>query len=346
MCEEDLDIRELELLYESVLNVYDGREIENRDKKLVKFVLDTIYLNDENRLVVPCLWDYKVLNKLPKNFGIAKKILHSVYDRLKNDETKLMQYDQVISDQIRDGILESSGSLKDILDNPSATFVAHNAVFRPLAESTKCRLVLLSNLCEKGSGNTLSHNQVSIPGPQVNNKIVTTCILYRFNKYLMIYDLEKAFLQLCLRPEDSEKLNILWFKDVQNKDYSLMALKFKRLPFGLRFSPFLLMISLYYMLIVNNSEISDDISNMLFNLCYMDNFAFSANNARIMIEAFESSVKIFSKYSFNLQQFVSNCDDLNERFTGNDTSSSTNDVKLFGMLWNNKLDELSCMSLT
>ena len=312
---------------------------------MIKYVLDKIVINEEHRVVVPCLWDENVLDKLPNNYWIAKKLLDSVHSKFKNKKEQLEQYDGVIKQQIRDGILAESDSNIDALRaSPEVSFVAHNAVFRPGATSTKCRVVLLSNLCEKKPQGSLSHNQVSIPGPQLNNKIVTTCTLYRFNKYLLIYDLEKAFLQLALQPSDSAKLHILWFKDVQNGDFSLVPYYFQRLPFGMRFSPFLLMISLYYILIVNKSEITDDMSDMLFNLCYMDNLAFSSNDVTKMIDAYKTSFKIFNKYSFNLQQFVSNCPELSKFLNSECLNSETNEHKLFGMSWNSSSDTISPMT--
>ena len=79
---------------------------------------------------------------------------------------------------------------------------------------------------------------MSLPGPQLNAKLSTAYILFRFNKYLLLYDLEKAFLQLCLRTEDTRKIRILWVKNATQGDFRQIALKCLRLPFGMRFSPF------------------------------------------------------------------------------------------------------------
>ena len=330
---------ELESLFRNLMNIYESEEIEDFDKNLIKHVLDNISLNEEGRIVVPCLWDERVIDSLPSNYWIAHNILLSMRKKYEKDPNKFKQYDDVIQQQLRDGILVESDEIEKLKSRKDVSFIAHNAVFRPTATSTKCRVVLLSNICEKGSGNTLSHNQVSIPGPQLNNKIATTCTLYRFNKFLMIYDLEKAFLQIGLKPEDMNKLHILWFKNIEEKSAPI-ALKFQRLPFGMRFSPFLLMVSLFYILIVNNLNIPESISNMLFNLCYMDNLAFSSNSSEEMLKAYHLSLNVFSKYSFNLQQFVSNCKDLNDKI---ESEVELHEHKLFGMRWNNQKDTLSAV---
>ena len=104
-------------------------------------------------------------------------------------------------------------------------------------------VVFPSNICDKKNKDYLSHNEVSLPGFQLNNKLLFTATLYRFKKYLFIHDLEKAFVQLCLKPEDTEKVHFLWFKDAIKDDKSIVTYCIKRVPFVLRFSPCLLMMA-------------------------------------------------------------------------------------------------------
>ena len=90
----------------------------------------------------------------------------------------------------------SEVSTDAIHNNPEISFLAHNAVFIDQNSLTNCRVVFLSNICEKSNKNNLSHNQVLMPGNKLNNKLQKTALLDRFNKYLFIYDLEKAFVQM------------------------------------------------------------------------------------------------------------------------------------------------------
>jgi hypothetical protein len=194
-------------------------------------------------------------------------------------------------------------------------------------------------LCEKGDGNNLSHNQISLPGPQLNTKSWIALTLLRYNKYVMLYDLEKAFLQLKLRPEDSEKLLFLWFQNVSENDFKFVGYKFLRVPFGLRFSPTLLMLSLYIQLILNADETNHsetEIRNMLYNLAYMDNLGYSSSNSGEVLRAYDTSQSIFNSFGFNLQQFATNCTDLIPRL--DDSGVVSEDVKLFGLVWNTSRD--------
>lgn len=325
---------ESDALYSALMNLYDD-VVDDTDKNLIKHVLDNIVV-ENNRIVVPALWDESVIHKLPNNFWLANNILHSLRKKLAHHQ--LEQYDSVIAQQLRDGVLVQSEPVSHLKNSSKVSFIAHNAVFKPNAESTKCRVVLLSNLCQKGAGDNLSHNQVSLPGPQLNNKIVTTCTLYRFNMYLLVYDIEKAFLQLGLRADDANKLHILWFRDITRGDFELVAYKFNRVPFGLRFSPFLLMISLYYALLVNSDHEDEEVTRMLFNLCYMDNLAFSSSERHLVQKAYETSTRIFEQFSFNLQKIEVNDSQLRDKLALQANPVGT--TNLLGLTWNTSTDEI------
>ena len=168
------------------------------------------------------LWNDQ-LHRLPPNYKLAKNVLSSVYRKLKDNPDKLKQYDEAIKQQVRDGIIEKV-DLDSIKSNPNVSFLGHNAVFRENVESTKCRVVYWSNLSEKG-GENLSHNQVSLPGPNINSSIQLSLTLLRFNKFLLVFDLVKAFHQLLLSEEDTNKLHFLWYEDIANSNNSIVDYK-------------------------------------------------------------------------------------------------------------------------
>ena len=294
-------------------------------------MLQNCSVSAEGRLVMPAIWNESVLHRLPDNYNLAYSVLKSCYKKYHKQPEKLQQYDMAIKQQLSQGIIEEINP-SSIENDPNISFLAHNAVFKGEDASTKCRIVFLSNICDKRDKNNLSHNQVSLPGCQLNNKLQTTAILYRFNKYLFIYDLEKAFLQLCLRDEDIAKLHFLWFRDLAKGDKSIVIYRFSRVPFGLRFSPYLLMLALYIVLILCVAICDPDelfIRRMCYNLSYMDNLAFSSSDKKELVTAFKLSNKVFAEYKFSLQQYATNCDDLHAYFS--DDSETT---KLFGLSWN------------
>ena len=331
----------LDQTYHKLLNFdidLEDTKVTQNDLEINKFVLESSYVNSDGRLVVPALWDYKVLNRLPRNFSLAKGVLKSVFKKYKNDGEKLMQYDRVIREQFEAGVTERVNNPEDY---PNASYLAHNAVFKQESLSTKTRVVFLSNLCDKQNPANLSHNQVSLPGCDLNNKLPITATLYRFNKFLFIFDLEKAFLQLCLRPTDTDKFFFLWYDNFCSASRKLVTYRFLRVPFGMRFSPFLLLISLYIILILNGHEENIKLREMLYNLAYMDNLAFSSGSEPELLEAYETSKKIFNEYKFNLQQYATNSKILSQELE----ESPGEEVKLFGMTWNHNDDTYSVKKL-
>lgn len=320
----------------------DKRErLSNKDKELIYYMINNTERHSDGRLIMPALFNKKCIDQLPNNFFLALGILKSVYKNLEQDFDKLLQYDQVIQDQIKTGIVEPVNNLSSIKNNKNISFLAHKAVFRANTQSTKCRIVYMSNLCEKGVGN-LSHNQVSFPGPNLNKSIDIAVTLMRFDKYLIIFDLVKAFHMIRLHEEFTKKLYFLWFKDIKSKKLDVAAFRFLRLPFGMRFSPSVLMMALYIILILHvdlhdNFEI--DMRKSLYSLAYMDNLAYTSSDEGDIWLAYNKCQSIFSEFGFSLQQFATNLHDL-QTYIDQDNEKVPSTVKLLGLLWNREKDSL------
>ena len=120
-------------------------------------------------------------------------------------------------------------------------------IFRPHKETTKVRMVFLSNLCEKTNQIKfpVSHNNAIWPGPNLNQKITTSLLHLRFDQFLLCFDICKAFNQISLNEVDRSKLCFLWYKNVSRENFEIIGYKNCRLPFGFRCSPTILMLALY-----------------------------------------------------------------------------------------------------
>ena len=103
------------------------------DGECVRYVLNNCSINN-GRLEVPALWNDQ-LHILPPNYKLAKNVLSSVYRKLKDNPDKLKQCDEVIKQQVRDGIIEKV-DFDSIKSNPNVSFLGHNVVFRENVEST------------------------------------------------------------------------------------------------------------------------------------------------------------------------------------------------------------------
>ena len=220
-------------------------------------------------------------------------------------------------------------------------------VFRLEKVSSPCRVVFLSNLNGKGEG-VISHNQAMLAGPPLNRKLTTALIGLRFNKYLLCFDLKKAFLQISLNEEDQQRLLFLWYKNVAEGDFSLVTYKNVRLSFGLRCSPTLLMLGLYKILMIdidNDSEEIKDLKQQIYHLIYVDNGAITANTLSELEFKFKQLNRIFNPYQFELQQYVTNHTELQNAIDKKEEVDTEVSTKLLGVRWDRVKDELSTKAM-
>ena len=318
------------------------------NKKIINSTLESIKRDVDGRLEVPIVWHQTNFKLLAKNLELCKKILFSVTNKLKKDPYKLKMVEEVMNDQINMDIIQPIDDLDHFLQiNPNASFLPFMPIFKLEKSTSKCRVVYLSNICERSYNSVnLTHNQTMLPGPPLNNKLMTSITQLRFNKLICIFDLRKAFHMLKLAQADQTKLCFLWYKNASAGDFSVRGYMCKRLPYGLRCSPYLLMLSLYYILIhtVSNEDELSDLKKNIYNLFYMDNGAISANSSENLINSFHDLPKIFGPYGFELQQFATNDPKLKSHIT-ECIDSSDDSVKLLGMNWDTCEDTLSANTI-
>ena len=218
------------------------------------------------------------------------------------------------------------------------------AVFKPEKETTKCRVVFLSNLCESNKHKlSISHNQAMHSGPTLNQKLSSALLQLRFDSYLLTYDLKKAFNQLNINEIDQSKLLFLWYNNVRKNDFSLCVYKNVRLSFGLRCSPFLLMISLYFILVLdtaNDLEEECKLKKLMYSLLYMDNGSISFDSVEELHWAYTRLPNIFSPYKFEVQQLITNEPGLQQIIAKDQGTKNEDNADLFGIRWNLPNDTL------
>ena len=324
----------------------DSVEDNELNKKLVNHVITNTERLPNGRLQMPLLWNPKVAHKLGRNFNLAKKVLSSVFNKLKNDETKLSLMEDTFREQERLGIIEKIHDVDKFMEeHPSCSFLPFMGVYKLKRETTKCRVVFLSNICERVSrGCVVSHNQAIHAGPSLNQKLASSILHLRFGEFLLCFDLERAFNQIQLSEMDQNRLLFLWYKDIHNGDFSLVAYKNIRLSFGLRCSPTLLMLSLYLILVeYSESESSERVKSLkrnLYQLAYMDNLAVTTNSLEDLNWATSQLEPIFNPYGFSIQQFLTNSMELQDTLDSRCSRETPTTSKLLGLMWNRSSDTL------
>lgn len=327
--------------------LYDEDDTEI-NHQLINMVLNETTRAEDGRLIMPLTWKAKVSSSLASNLGLAKKVLKANEKKLFKDETRLHMMDEVFKEQEKLGIIERVDDKSFLTQNPQYSFLAHMGVFKLDRETSKCRIVFLSNLCQKTNNKIqLSHNQVIHAGPNLNNKITTALLHLRFDERLLCFDIRKAFLQVLLHEKDSCKLLFLWYKNVAKRNFSLITYIQRRLPFGLRCSPFILMMSLFKILCVDAETDEPRLKNLkllMYSLMYVDNGAVSGT-ADDVEYAYVKLISIFFPYQFEVQQLTTNDLNLQCRIDEKQNINTDDTVKLLGLCWNRVRDTLSTKSI-
>ena len=314
-------------------------------ESIINYSINKIKSNENGRLIVPLIWNGKSSHMLAENQKLSKLILKSNLRKLKGNKEQLKLVENVIREQEELGIIERVHD-PDLFfkEHPNYSFIPHMPIFKPERETTKCRIVFLSNLSESNRKNRpgLSHNQCMFSGPNLNQKLSSALMHLRFDKYLLTYDLRKAFNQLELYPNDQSKLLFFWYNNIDKNDFSLVVYKNVRLSFGLRCSPFLLMISLYYILIFLSEKDPSSLrtlKRLMYSLLYMDNGAITFESIEDLKWAYTQLPSIFGAFKFEVQQISTNLLSLQNEIDQEKTVTPER-VPLFGMIWERKEDLL------
>ena len=162
------------------------------------------------------------------------KRLKSLLHRLHQDPELLYRYDNVIKDQLKQGIIEPCTDLIPALG--TCHYLPHHAVVRQNSSTTKVRIVYDASA---RAANTPSLNDCLQKGPKFNQLVFDILLCFRTFSVAITADLEKAFLQISAAEHDRDYLRFLWVKTFTN--YSEPQIfRFARVVFGLSPSPFLL----------------------------------------------------------------------------------------------------------
>ena len=334
----------------NTLNICDhmNDEVETETNvKLVNFVLDNTTYDGEGRLVMPLTWNNKNSHLLSQNYALSHKLLQTNLEKLRKDPVKIKMYNDVIKEQLDMEIIEKIDNLDQfLLEHPEASFLPHQGIFRLSNETTKCRIVFLSNMFEKKNYG-VSHNMAMLPGPNLNHKISTAVLLTRFDAFLITFDIQKAFLNIKLFECDQNRLCFLWCKNIERGDFTVVGYKNLRLSFGLRPSPTILMLGLYKILIMDQSgdEKVDNIKRAIYNGIYMDNGNFTCNNEQDLLEAYRVIDDVFQPHKLKLQQFCTNSLAVQEIIDSETDTDTPSPVKFFGISWDRNADTLNPMKI-
>ena len=286
---------------------------------------------------------------IPDNYVLAKKRLMSLLHRLKSKPGVFKQYSDVIQEQLASGVVEYANG--DEISAGTTHYIPHSSVIKEDRQTTKLRVVY--DASSKVAGE-ISLNECLHPGPNLLPLIFDVLLRFRMNKIALIGDLEKAFLQISINPNQRDLLRFLWFDDSDLENARIVKLRFTRLAFGLTCSPYILNSTIRHHL--EGCQHSDpEFTKNVINSLYVDDYASSFNSESEAFEMYRKLKETFKNGGFNMRKWGSNCTKLLDKIESAENlyqdraqnsgtsieSNKSNVTKVLGVPWDQSSDKLS-----
>ena len=268
--------------------------------------------------------------------------------KYETDTNVLLRINEVFNEQIKEGIIEEVVNFEEYKEQNKVSFLSFFPLLKEERQTTKLRIIYMANLAEKQNDCTkgLSINNCVFPGFNKNFKISDSLTLFRFDKYVLAYDISKAFHRLAVSDHNSSKLLFYWYRDIANKDFTPVVFRMRRLVFGHSCSPFLLTCALYKMLLLEpeHGEESEEVKKLklqIYQGSYVDNISVGCRSEKEIEFAYNKSVEVFARSAMPLQQFVTNCEVVQGKLDMLHKQETNTCVKILGMSWNRLNDTIS-----
>ena len=174
---------------------------------------------------------------------------------------------------------------------------------------------------------------------------------FRGHNVAVVGDLEKAFLQISLNPQDRDYVRFLWFKNIEDIDFEnfsnneLVEYRLCRVLFGVTSSPFLLSATLIHH--ISKYDVKEvygpEFVHKLLNSLHVDDLNSGSENIDKALEFYSKSKQCLKEGGFNLRKFKSNSPVLrelvHEKYPDDEMPYVENE-KVLGVMWNQSDDKL------
>ena len=170
---------------------------------------------------------------VPLNLANSQARLKSQLKKLRQTPKTLEQYDQILSEQSREGIIEEVPSLE--APSSKVSYFPHRAVIRENVEITKVRVDFDASCKDKRSG--ISLNNCLHKGPSLTPLIFDILLRFRTDRVVLVGDIEKAFLNVEIHPNDRDSLRFLWVCNIYEKGHQIKIYRYKAVVFEFQAHP-------------------------------------------------------------------------------------------------------------
>jgi hypothetical protein len=172
---------------------------------------------------------------LPDNYESSKKRLTALVHRLQQKPDVLQSYDDVIQDQLKNGVIEKVNE-EESPGPGKVHYLPHREVIRLDKETIKLRVVF--DASAKSNGTSL--NDCLCVGPPMSRLLYNILLRFRIHKTALMADIEKAFLNISIVPEHRDSLRFMWPANPTSQCSDIDCYRLTRVVFGVNSSPFIL----------------------------------------------------------------------------------------------------------
>ena len=231
------------------------------------------------------------------------------------------EYDSIVKEQLSTGVIEKVSELEEPGGN--VHYLPHHAVIRGDAETTKLRIVY--DASSKDSKNRTSLNDCLHTGPSLNPLLFDILVRFRENKIALVGDIEKAFLNVAVDPEDRDSLRFLWVEDVRDSNLSVVVYRFCRVVFGLNASPFLLNGTIRHHL-ATYAEVDPEFVKRMIEGFYVDDLVTGERTVDKTFTLYKNARERMSKGGFTLRKWKTNDPGLREMISTRESNKTNREV--------------------
>ena len=270
---------------------------------------------------------------LPTNYQLALGRLRCLTNRLAKNPEHVTKYDAVIQDQFHKGIVEIVPDEESV--NTLKHYIPHHEIVTPEKTTTKIRIVFDASAKTKKGSQSLNENLHR--GPIILEDLCGLLMRFRLNRVALIADVEKAFHQVGLQPEDRDVTRFLWLKDATKPtlENNVQELRFTRVQFGMISSPFLLAATVKYHLNKADTPVAKKISDNM----YVDDMVTGVATSEQAVDFYKEAKSLFQSSSMNLREWASNSKEFLQNIPESDQTRGDS-MKILGTTWNMTSDTI------
>lgn len=323
------------------IGIYDCAQTTDDELAMCQFNKSVKLI--EGRYTVSWPWKKK-LPELKSNLGLACGRLKSMLHKLRDRPDTLSKYHETIMEQLERRIIEEVDETLEVAKSREDTtrlvhYLPHHAVYKEDSSTTRIRIVYDASAKTKRSD--LSLNECLLKGPTALKEIPGILMRFRLNPVGLVADIEKAFLQVGLHVPDRDVCRFLWPRDPFNPQLrDVRIMRFRRVPFGVISSPFLLSATIVHHVESSNSPYAEDITSNI----YVDNVIISMKDETTALDFYSATKRLFQLANMTLREWTSNSVKVVKQIEESERTMQQ-PVKVLGLLWNQKDDMMSLVEL-